>query len=78
MFCCIDFPLLFHLVLFPRHFKDAAACDKTINLIHIFRDYLHYHIKCSKVWPCLLPHPFIINKICPFINRYVIGRLRPF
>ena len=37
-------------VLFPRHFKDSAQSrDKTINLIHTFRDYLHYHIKCSKV-----------------------------
>ena len=36
-------------MLFPRHFKDDASRDKTINLIHTFRDYLHYHIKCSKV-----------------------------
>lgn len=35
-------------VLFPRH-TNAAARDNTINLIHTFRDYLHYHIKCSKV-----------------------------
>ena len=39
----------FSLVLFPRHFKDPATREKTINLIHTFRDYLHYHIKCSKV-----------------------------
>lgn len=37
-------------VLFPRHFKDEATADKTINLIHTFRDYLHYHIKCSKAY----------------------------
>ena len=37
------------LVLFPRHFKDQATRDKTIDCIHTFRDYLHYHIKCSKV-----------------------------
>ncbi|XP_003383121.1 PREDICTED: actin-related protein 2/3 complex subunit 2-like [Amphimedon queenslandica] len=37
-------------VLFPRHFKDAAARNKTINLIHTFRNYLHYHIKCSKAY----------------------------
>ena len=38
-------------VLFPRHFKDSAQSrDKTINLIHTFRDYLHYHIKCSKAY----------------------------
>lgn len=35
-------------VLFPRH-TNASARDNTINLIHTFRDYLHYHIKCSKV-----------------------------
>ncbi|MGH0114450.1 UNVERIFIED_CONTAM: hypothetical protein FKN15_017750 [Acipenser sinensis] len=35
-------------VLFPRH-TSANARDNTINLIHTFRDYLHYHIKCSKV-----------------------------
>ncbi|KHN75364.1 putative actin-related protein 2/3 complex subunit 2 [Toxocara canis] len=35
-------------VLFPRH-TNKNARDNTINLIHTFRDYLHYHIKCSKV-----------------------------
>jgi actin related protein 2/3 complex subunit 2 len=41
LICC-------YLVLFPRHTcKDAQ--DNTINLIHTLRDYLHYHIKCSKV-----------------------------
>ena len=37
-------------VLFPRSFKDDASADKTVNLIHTFRDYLHYHIKCSKAY----------------------------
>lgn len=37
-------------VLFPRSFKDDASGDKTVNLIHTFRDYLHYHIKCSKAY----------------------------
>lgn len=36
------------LVFFPRHLTPANR-DNTINLLHIFRDYLHYHIKCSKV-----------------------------
>lgn len=35
-------------VLFPRHTKPEFR-DNTIDLLHIFRDYLHYHIKCSKV-----------------------------
>nr|WAQ15585.1 ARPC2 [Halisarca dujardinii] len=37
-------------VLFPRHFAKDDARDKTIDLIHTFRDYLHYHIKCSKAY----------------------------
>lgn len=36
-------------VLFPRHLK-AANAENTIDLIHTFRDYLHYHIKCSKAY----------------------------
>ena len=39
---------LFAAVLFPRHTCPEAR-DNTINLIHTLRDYLHYHIKCSKV-----------------------------
>ena len=35
-------------VLEPRHTKPEAR-ESTINLIHTFRNYLHYHIKCSKV-----------------------------
>ncbi|KAF1763593.1 hypothetical protein GCK72_011860 [Caenorhabditis remanei] len=36
-------------VLFPRH-TNKKTRDNTIDLIHSFRDYLHYHIKCSKVY----------------------------
>lgn len=36
-------------VLFPRHL-EAKNRDKSIDLIHTFRDYLHYHIKCSKAY----------------------------
>lgn len=36
-------------VLFPRHTCEAAR-ENTIDLLHMFRDYLHYHIKCSKVY----------------------------
>lgn len=36
-------------VLLPRHFTDKTS-DKTIDLIHTFRNYLHYHIKCSKAY----------------------------
>jgi len=36
-------------VLFPRHFSKDSK-ENTISLIQTFRDYLHYHIKCSKAY----------------------------
>jgi len=36
-------------VLFPRHFTPTNAAA-TISHIQLFRDYLHYHIKCSKAY----------------------------
>lgn len=36
-------------VLFPRH-TSADKRDNSIDLIHLFRDYLHYHLKCSKAY----------------------------
>ncbi|KAM7116526.1 actin-related protein 2/3 complex subunit 2-like [Molossus nigricans] len=36
-------------MLFPRH-TNASSRDTTINLIHTFRDYRHYHSKCSKTY----------------------------
>ncbi|KAH0582884.1 hypothetical protein H2248_010787 [Termitomyces sp. 'cryptogamus'] len=37
-------------VLFPRHFANASIASNTISHIQLFRDYLHYHIKCSKAY----------------------------
>ncbi|KAG5647910.1 hypothetical protein DXG03_007834 [Asterophora parasitica] len=37
-------------VLFPRHFTNATVASTTISHIQLFRDYLHYHIKCSKAY----------------------------
>jgi len=34
-------------VLFDRHFKKEVR-DKNIDMLIQFRNYLHYHIKCSK------------------------------
>eukprot|EP01113_Clastostelium_recurvatum_P035275 TRINITY_DN489_c0_g1_i1.p2 TRINITY_DN489_c0_g1~~TRINITY_DN489_c0_g1_i1.p2 ORF type:complete len:317 (-),score=122.68 TRINITY_DN489_c0_g1_i1:109-1011(-) len=34
-------------VLFPNH-TAAKSREKVVDLIQTFRDYLHYHIKCSK------------------------------
>jgi len=36
-------------VLFPRHTRKDTR-DNSIDLIHLFRDYLHYHLKCSKAY----------------------------
>ena len=41
--------LLYCVVLFSHHISEANR-DKTIDLIQTFRDYLHYHIKCSKAY----------------------------
>ncbi|KIM84763.1 hypothetical protein PILCRDRAFT_817554 [Piloderma croceum F 1598] len=37
-------------VLFPRHFAKPDLASGTISHIQLFRDYLHYHIKCSKAY----------------------------
>jgi actin related protein 2/3 complex subunit 2 len=37
-------------VLFPRHFLNSTVAAATISHIQLFRDYLHYHIKCSKAY----------------------------
>ncbi|KJE91143.1 arp2/3 [Capsaspora owczarzaki ATCC 30864] len=36
-------------VLFTRHVKGAER-ENSISLVQTFRDYLHYHIKCSKAY----------------------------
>jgi len=36
-------------VLFPDHLHTQRR-ENTVNLMLIFRDYLHYHIKCSKAY----------------------------
>lgn len=57
-------------VLFPRH-TNAHVRDNTINLIHQFRDYLHYHIKCSKAYI----HSRMRAKTADFLK--VLNRARP-
>uniref|UniRef100_A0A8D0CKG1 Arp2/3 complex 34 kDa subunit n=1 Tax=Scleropages formosus TaxID=113540 RepID=A0A8D0CKG1_SCLFO len=57
-------------VLFPRH-TGANTRDNTINLIHTFRDYLHYHIKCSKAYI----HTRMRSKTSDFLK--VLNRARP-
>lgn len=57
-------------VLFPRH-TSASARDNTINLIHTLRNYLHYHIKCSKAYI----HARMRTKTNDFLK--VLNRARP-
>jgi len=57
-------------VLFPRH-TNRKVRDNTINLIHTFRDYLHYHIKCSKAYI----HSRMRAKTTDFLK--VLNRARP-
>ncbi|CAH0564865.1 unnamed protein product [Brassicogethes aeneus] len=57
-------------VLFPRHTAHNTR-DNTINLIHTFRHYLHYHIKCSKAYI----HSRMRAKTSEFLK--VLNRARP-
>ena len=57
-------------VLFPRHTAKASR-DNTINMIHMFRDYLHYHIKCSKAYI----HSRMRAKTSDFLK--ILNRARP-
>lgn len=57
-------------VLEKRH-TNPAVRDNTINLIHTFRNYLHYHIKCSKAYL----HSRMRSRTTDFIK--VLNRARP-
>ena len=57
-------------VLFPRHTCPENR-DNTINLIHTLRDYLHYHIKCSKAYI----HSRMRAKTSDFLK--ILNRARP-
>ncbi|CCE64438.1 hypothetical protein TPHA_0H02340 [Tetrapisispora phaffii CBS 4417] len=37
-------------VLFPRHFQTAELQHMSISQLTLFRNYFHYHIKCSKAY----------------------------
>lgn len=57
-------------VLFPRHTQPANR-ENTINLVHQFRTYLHYHIKCSKAYL----HQRMRSKTTDFLK--VLNRAKP-
>ncbi|KXS20557.1 P34-Arc-domain-containing protein [Gonapodya prolifera JEL478] len=57
-------------VLFPRHFSKEKRED-TISKIQLFRDYLHYHIKCSKSYM----HSRMRARVAEFLK--VLNRAKP-
>jgi len=57
-------------VLEKRH-TNPKARENTINLIHTFRNYLHYHIKCSKAYL----HSRMRSKTGEFMK--VLNRAKP-
>ncbi|PKY46355.1 P34-Arc-domain-containing protein [Rhizophagus irregularis] len=58
-------------VLFPRHFAKGDVREKTISQIQLFRDYLHYHIKCSKAYM----HSRMRARVQEFLK--VLNRAKP-
>ncbi|KAI9472116.1 MAG: Arp2/3 complex, 34 kd subunit p34-Arc-domain-containing protein [Benjaminiella poitrasii] len=58
-------------VLFPNHFTRGDAREETISRIQIFRDYLHYHIKCSKAYM----HTRMRARVRDFLK--VLNRAKP-
>ncbi|KAK9765738.1 Arp complex subunit [Basidiobolus ranarum] len=58
-------------VLFPRHFVEGEIREKTISQIQLFRDYLHYHIKCSKAYM----HSRMRQRVSDFLK--VLNRAKP-
>ncbi|RIB27056.1 Arp2/3 complex, 34 kd subunit p34-Arc-domain-containing protein [Gigaspora rosea] len=58
-------------VLFPRHFVEGEVREKTISQIQLFRDYLHYHIKCSKAYM----HSRMRARVQAFLK--VLNRAKP-
>lgn len=59
------------LVLFPRHLVRGDVREETISRIQIFRDYLHYHIKCSKAYL----HSRMRARVAEFLK--VLNRAKP-
>ncbi|KAI9270397.1 Arp2/3 complex, 34 kd subunit p34-Arc-domain-containing protein, partial [Phascolomyces articulosus] len=58
-------------VLFPQHFTKGDVREETISRIQIFRDYLHYHIKCSKAYM----HTRMRARVRDFLK--VLNRAKP-
>ncbi len=57
-------------MLFPRHFQGDKA-ENCISKIELFRDYLHYHIKCSKAYT----HSRMRTRVADLLK--VLNRAKP-
>lgn len=72
--CCLFSSCRTHqaaTVLFPRHFTNPSVAASTITQIQLFRDYLHYHIKCSKAYM----HSRMRHRVAEFAK--VLNRAKP-
>lgn len=58
-------------VLSPRHFANHDQALSTISRIQLFRDYLHYHIKCSKAYM----HSRMRYRVAEFLK--ILNRAKP-
>ncbi|ORY35422.1 Arp2/3 complex, 34 kd subunit p34-Arc-domain-containing protein [Naematelia encephala] len=58
-------------VLSKRHFANPTQAQSTILRIQLFRDYLHYHIKCSKAYM----HSRMRYRVAEFLK--VLNRAKP-
>jgi len=58
------------MVLFDQHLNPKNVY-KTINLLETFRNYLHYHIKCSKAYM----HNRMRSRVAKWLQ--VLNRARP-
>lgn len=71
MLLLVQSMLTYSVVLFPRHFASADQAQSTINRIQLFRDYLHYHIKCSKAYM----HSRMRHRVAEFLK--ILNRAKP-
>jgi actin related protein 2/3 complex, subunit 2 len=67
---CLMILVLVVIVLFEQHLQPKNMF-KTINLAQNFRDYLHYHIKCSKAYM----HTRMRERVSTWLQ--VLNRARP-
>lgn len=71
LYMCVYPNHLVSIVLFPNHFAAGDVREETISRIQIFRDYLHYHIKCSKAYM----HTRMRARVRDFLK--VLNRAKP-